>query len=171
MGLSYPVLTPDSQILFAAKLNEIRDFYFDSALRDAVAVVDVAMIDAELHQIASRASLSALARHSLRGEAFYPVPSLLEARPRLLGYYRLLYGISRKRFYQSSAFSRFGAMEDSGILRERVKPELTDLCLSLAATADALVASLDPISRDLIHELQAMTLGALFKGLGEQPGG
>ena len=159
-----PTLTPDSQLLFAVKLDEIRGLYFDSRLATAVAAVPLANIDAELHASVSAASLSALAKHGLRGETFYPVPSLLKAEPYLLGYYRLIYGISQKRFYQSSAFSSFKGMELRGTLNVAAQDRLPELCSALASTADVLVASLPTISIGLIHELQLMTLGAAFDG-------
>jgi len=162
--MPFPTLVPDSQLLFAVKLDAIRDLYFDKRLRDAVAAIPLAKIDAELHQAVSAASLSTLAQHGLRGETFYPVPCLLEAEPYLLGYYRLLYGVSQKLFYKSSAFSRFKTMETRGVLISNAKVDLADLCAALAGTADVLIASLPKISKDLVHELQVMTLGVAFDG-------
>lgn len=159
-----PTLTPDSQLLFAVKLDAIRGLYFNSRLTAAVAAVPLKTIDAELHATVSAASLSALAKHGLRGETCYPVPSLLEAEPYLLGYYRLIYGISQKQFYQASAFSSFKGMELRGALNATAKSRLPDLCAALAGTADVLVASLPTISKDLVHELQVMTLGVAFDG-------
>ena len=159
-----PILTPDSQLLFATKLEAIRDLYFDERLQAAVKATPLATIDAQLHATASSASLSALAQRGLRGEAFCPVPCLLEAEPYLLGYYRLLYGISQKQFYTGSTFSRFKGMELRGVLSPTLKPELADLCAALSGTADILIASLSTVSRDLVHELQMMTLGVAFDG-------
>lgn len=164
IGASFPVLAPDSQILFAAKLDSIRSLYFDKTLSAAVAAVDLALIDAELHQYVSPASLSTLAQHQLRGEAFYPVPCLLEKQPFLLGYYRLLYGISQKQFYKAATFSRFRKMESSGVLSANAKQDLAGLCASLAGTADALISTLPKLSRSHVYEMQIMTLGVQLDG-------
>lgn len=162
--MNFPTLLPDSQLIFANKLDSIRELYFDKRLQSAVKAVPVSQIDSELHSIVSAASISSLAQHGLRGETFYPVPCLLEVEPYLLGYYRLVYGISQKQFYSGTAFSRFKNMELKGELGRGSSPELRPLCESLAGTADVLVASLPTISKELIHELQLMTLGVAFDG-------
>jgi hypothetical protein len=41
-----------------------------------------------------------LASAGIRDEHVFPVPVILEQKPALVGYYRLLLGISQKRFYR-----------------------------------------------------------------------
>lgn len=88
----------DLQIAFFYRLKEIRSKYLQQALFEAIDGFDVSKIDGELGKHASKAILNKLARFGIRGEVFLPVPSLLIKRPNLLGYYRLLYGISQKEF-------------------------------------------------------------------------
>ena len=162
--MPFPTLIPDSQLYFATKLEAIRELYFDRRLGQAISSVPLAKVDGELHSIVSAASLSTLALHGLRGETFYAVPCLPAAEPHLVGYYRLLYGISQKQFYGRGAFSMFKTMELKGILSAAAEGQLSDLCSAMAATADILIASLPRVSKDLIHEFQLMTLGAAFDG-------
>lgn len=55
-----------------------------------------------------------IASFGLRGEVFIPVPCVLRANPYLLGYYRLLLGLSQKETYNKGPFGRFKAMEERG---------------------------------------------------------
>jgi len=55
-----------------------------------------------------------LASLGLRGEFLFPLPSLLTANPRLLGYYRLLLGFSQKEFFNKGKLGRFKSMEPEG---------------------------------------------------------
>ncbi len=101
----------DLQIAFFYRLKEIRSKCLQQALFEAIDGFDVSKIDGELGKHASKAILNKLARFGIRGEVFLPVPSLLIKRPNLLGYYRLLYGISQKEF--SKKYSRFKSYEEN----------------------------------------------------------
>lgn len=95
-----PVHAADLQVEFWAFLQLIRGRHLSPALSDAVSRIEISRVDRELGVHADSNYLSILATAGLRGETFFPVPCLLKARPELLGYYRLLYGISQKEFYQ-----------------------------------------------------------------------
>ena len=97
MSISIPV--PQLQIDFAFALEQIRGLYLQQALSEAVGKLDITRIDAELARFVPNESLARLATLGLRGELMFPVPSLLSSSPRLLGYYRLLLGFSKKAFY------------------------------------------------------------------------
>jgi hypothetical protein len=84
----------------------------------------------------------------------------LAAKPELLGYYRLLYGLSQKEFYKGG-FGKFKSMETNGVLREENEKHLADLCASLAETATSLLKGIQPVSLATIHELQLLTLGSV----------
>jgi hypothetical protein len=49
---------------------------------------------------------------------FFPCPLVLRANPKLLGYYRLLYGVSQKDFVQAGQ-GIFSSMEDAGVISTR----------------------------------------------------
>jgi hypothetical protein len=103
--LSFTLPDPELQASFASALTEIRQHYLQDALSEAVQSLAVPTIDAELAQLVPVHSLTMLAGQGLRGELMFPVPAVLAANPRLLGYYRLLYGYSRNEFYTSETGS------------------------------------------------------------------
>jgi hypothetical protein len=92
------------------------------------------------------------------------VPAILAANPFLLGYYRLLYGMSQKEFYNKGPFGRFKTLEDEGRIPERVAPLVAPLCESLVATGALLVRALDRVSPAILHELQLLTIGPQLRG-------
>lgn len=109
--VSFPVLDPSLQISLHYRLQTIRNLYFKEALRDTVVKLEVGALDAELNQFVAPAALRRTASFGLRGELLFPVPVLLHANPFLLGYYRLLYGLSQKEFYNKGRFGRFKALQ------------------------------------------------------------
>lgn len=162
--MSLPVLSPDLQVSFYQRLEAVRQVYLWPALSDTVSRVDLRVVDRELREMTPEGAIQLIARWGLRGETFFPVPVLLRENPFLLGYYRLLYGLSQKEFYGKGPFGRFKSMEDRGEISPRAERELTELCRSLAETGARLASKLDPVSRDLLHELQLLTLGPQFRG-------
>lgn len=60
-----------------------------------------------------------VASFGLRGEVLFAVPCVLAANPCLLGYCRLLLGLSQKEFYGKGPFGRFKRLEDEGLIPER----------------------------------------------------
>jgi hypothetical protein len=163
VSAALPVLQADLQIDFWARLQQIRHKHLSDALAEALAECDITVIDHELGEFAGREGLAILARYGLRGETFFPVVTLLTAKPELLGYYRLLYGISQKEFYKSG-FGRFRSMEMNNQLSEENARLLPTLCASLGKTAFGLLQGIQPISLNSIHELQLLTLGPQLRG-------
>jgi hypothetical protein len=159
-----PVLAPDLQISFYYRLQTLGDLYLGGALRVAVGKLGTKEIDGQLAAYVGREALARVASFGLRGEVFFPVPIILEATPFLLGYYRLLYGLSQKEFYSKGPFGRFAILEEEGEIPERVAGEIPALCRSLVQTAQALTQGLDRLSLDQVHDLQLLTLGPSFRG-------
>jgi hypothetical protein len=159
------VLPADLQIEFWARLQVLRKEYLADSLATAVASADILEVDRELGELVGPERLAALASHGLRGEAVFPVPSLLRIRPMLLGYYRLLFGISQKEFYGKGPFGRFRAMEETNRLAKPVDLQLPDLCRSLISTGWQLFTGIEPPTLSAIHELQLLTIGPQLRGL------
>lgn len=160
-------MTPDLQLSFFKRLEMIRPLYLQPARERTVAALpDITALDAELAVFVGSDRLKAVARFGLRGEVFYPVPILLRANPQLLGYYRLLYGFSQKKFYnrREAPFRRFLAMEERGVIRAEQDDELPALCRGLIETASFLIDGLDQLDTRVVHELQLLTVGPLFRG-------
>jgi hypothetical protein len=96
----------------------------------------------------------------------FPTPAVLEAKPTLIGYYRLLLGTSQKAFYRSgTGMGLFKSMEVAGTLSDRQRAALPDFCAAMGEVLGALVRQLSPIvtPRD-VEELRLLTLGSQFQG-------
>jgi len=102
-----PVPSPDLQVSFYYRLQHLRALYLHEALSRTVQELDIEILDDELVAYAGKRALARVARYGLRGEVFFPVPCVLLANPFLLGYYRLLFGLSQKEFYNKGPFGRF----------------------------------------------------------------
>lgn len=158
---------PELQAGFAAALSEIRRHYLQDALRTAVSALAIPAIDGELASFVPVHSLTTLASHGLRGELMFPAPSVLRASPRLLGYYRLLYGYSRKEFYTTATgLSRYATMEERGIIGKGLDASLPDLCREMCKAGALLLAAISDmrITAAFLDDLTLLTLGPQLRG-------
>lgn len=162
-AIGLPSFSPDLQLQFWARLQQIRNKYLSEALSQTVKDLDITKLDDELGEFVGSSRLAALAAYSLRGETFFPVPYLLKCKPLLLGYYRLLYGLSQKEFYKKP-FSRFKPMEEQNQLSSANEEFLPPLCKSLVETAWKLFSGIQPVSEVTIRELQLLTVGPQLRG-------
>ncbi len=160
------VCIPDLQISFYHRLREIEKLYLGAALSETIRYLNINTLDLELSKFVNPGSLTKVASFGLRGELFFPVPYLITANPYLLGYYRLLYGLSRKEFYSKSGFGKFEVLESRGKITPILSDLVINLCLSLITTGQILVNSIDYISPHIIHGLQLITFGAQLRGGG-----
>ncbi len=159
--------SPELQIEFSVALAEIRRLYLVEALADTVRTIKIADLDKEIGQLVPADALATLAVHSLRAELMFPVPMMLKANPRLLGYYRLLYGFSQKIFYTAeTGVGPFKAMETRGALSAAVEAQLEALCKALVGCGVVLMEGIGPtrISRELLDDLTLLTVGPQLRG-------
>ena len=161
---SFGVLIPNLQIAFYYRLQELRNLYLTDAFKRTIEKLDVKKLDRELNTYVKPGRLARVASYGIRGEVFFPIPYLLEANPFLLGYYRLLYGLSQKEFYSKGPFGSFKALEERGEIREKLRPMIDGLCRSLIKTGEFLVENIDDISLNIVHDLQMLTLGPQLRG-------
>lgn len=165
--MSFSLPPPDLQVSFALKLIEARSQYLQEALKQTVRTMDIEKLDTQLAKYAPKAGLSVLASHGLRGELVFPVPLVLEKSPRLLGYYRLLFGYSQKSFYTSTTgMGRFKSMEERGIVTPRNSSELPEMCQNLGEVGAMLLAGVGPtsVSDQFLDDLTLLTLRPQFRG-------
>lgn len=163
-GGALPVLSPIIQLGFYRRLIDARAQYLLPALLRQVASLDIGQLDAQLLQFVGNERLSHVAAHGIRAELIFPVPYLLEANPKLLGYYRLVLGFSQKEFYAGRAFGTFARMETQGVLAARLAEVLPSLCRSLIESAWLLIRELPQLSLDILDALTLVTLGAQWRG-------
>lgn len=163
----FKIPDPELQIDFSGVLAEIRGEYLQDALAATVKKLDVTEIDKALAVFVPKPSLATLASHGLRGELMFPVPLILTENPRLLGYYRLLYGYSQKEFYTTeTGVSRFQSMEKRGTLTAANAASLDDLCSALAGAGALLLDGIGAkrVSQALLDDLTLLTLGPQLRG-------
>ncbi len=72
------------------------------ALSQALSVVEPRVLKDQLTRYVPADAQRILAAAGIRDEHVFPTPILLEAKPTLIGYYRLLLGVPQKGFYNSS---------------------------------------------------------------------
>lgn len=165
--MTFRIPAPQMQIDFSVSLADVRTTFLQEALSDTVRALDVPALDRELASIVPNESLQALASRGLRGELVFAVPLVLRANPRLLGYYRLLYGYSQKEFYTSATGAgAFQAMEKRGSIPERRATDIPGLCVALASAGAALLqgVGVGRISSALLDDLTLLTLGPQLRG-------
>lgn len=163
----FKIPDPELQIDFSVALAEIRSLYLQDALSETVKAIDIAELDKQLGAMVPKPSLSALAGRGLRGELLFPVPLLLQTNPRLLGYYRLLYGFSQKEFYTTeTGASRFQSMEKRGVLSAANASRLPDLYRALIGAGATLLDGIGPgrISSGFFDDLTLLTVGPQLRG-------
>ncbi len=161
--LQFRVPSAEMQVRFWARLQQMRNQLLSESLSEAVRQLSIAALDDQLAEYVGQDRLQALAVFALRGETFYPVPYVLETKPLLLGYYRLLYGLSQKEFYKPPV-SRFRALEERNQLSSANRDLLPNFCHALIQTGWELFKGIQPVSRESIHELQLLTIGPQLRG-------
>lgn len=164
--MSIRLPSPELQIGFAAALERARNEYLLDALLTTVSTLDVTRLNQELGDLAPGPALQLLAGNGLRGEVVFAVPYVLEANPRLLGYYRLLLGYSQKAFYTSATgLSGFASMEVSGTLNNKQRAALPALSAALIEQAAILLSGLgSPVTVGRLDDLTLLTLGPQLRG-------
>ncbi|MEI8703202.1 XcyI family restriction endonuclease (plasmid) [Mesorhizobium mediterraneum] len=159
--------SPELQIEFSVALAEIRQLMLQEALKETVRKLDIPSLDRELAANVPGHSLTQLASHGIRGEMLFPVPLVLTANPRLIGYYRLLYGYSQKEFYTTATGAgRFISMETKGILRSALSPDIETLCKEMCEAGAQLLTGIagKAVTIALLDDLTLLTLGPQLRG-------
>jgi hypothetical protein len=161
---AYPVFSVDLQVGFYYRLKSIKDLYFHEALSKTIRNIKISDIDYELNQLVPEEALQKLASVSLRGETVFPIPLLLRENPFLIGYYRLLLGLSQKEFYSKGPFGVFKSMEEKGKISKLAINKLDALCDSLIKTAESLTTQIGDFNIGTLSELQLLTVGPQLRG-------
>lgn len=163
----FRIPSPDLQIDFSIALAQIRQEYLQEALCETIMNMDIVELDKELAAIVPRHDLALLAGRGLRGELLFPVPCLLIKNPKLIGYYRLLYGFSQKAFYSADfGTAIFKPMEDRGIISEGIAGSIPSLCRALAGCASSLLKGIGEarLTKEFMDDLTLLTLGPQLRG-------
>jgi hypothetical protein len=148
-------------MLVAARKSMLMD-----ALSEALGQLDPTVIKKQIVSFVPTGAQKVLAAAGIRDEHIFPLPVVLENKPTLVGYYRLLLGISQKRFYRKgTGMGPYKSMETRGVLNPKKRPNLESFCAVMAESLAELVSQVSPniTARD-VAELPLLTLGAQLYG-------
>ena len=163
-GIRCPSLA--RQIAFHQLLTGARKTWLAGALAEALATIDPNVLRDQLSGFVPVEASKLLATAGIRDERVFPVPILLETKPTLIGYYRLLAGAPQKSFYAGdTGMARFKSMESAGLLTTRQREGLPDFCRAMCEALGGLVMQISPqIRAEDVAELPLLTLGAQLQG-------
>lgn len=162
--MHFQPISADLAINLFEALSSARRLQLHPALSEAVRQVGVAVIDHELQRLVPARSLNHVASLGLRGERVFPVPSIITHVPPLIGYYRMLLGLSKKEFGDRLRYRAWVKAEEDARLSPILSQALDEFCrmliVPLAELADAMGTFDD---RDL-SDLALLTLGPTLQG-------
>jgi hypothetical protein len=158
--------SPARQIAFHQLLAAARKSWLLDALKEALKQAQPKKVKEQLSIYVPSDVQQILAAAGVRDEHVFPVPAVLEAKPTLIGYYRLLLGVPQKSFYKGgTGMGQFKSMESRGLLKPGKRPDLEGFCAAMGESLAELVRQMSPqfTSRD-VGELPILTLGSQFQG-------
>ena len=142
-----------------------RKKWFLDALSEALGQLEPAMVKAQIGEYVPPQAQKALAVAGLRDEHVFPLPIVLEAKPSLVGYYRLLLGASQKAFYKGSTrMGAFKSMEEAGTINDKQAVKLPDFCKAMAVPMAEMVCQISTLTERDLRELPLLTFGAQLQG-------
>lgn len=157
--------SPAKQVRFYQLLVAARKQWFIDALSAALGQVDQKTVKAQIGKLVPAGVQRVLAAAGLRDEYVFPVPVVIEKRPSLIGYYRLLLGAPQKSFYKSATgMSRFKSMEETGTMTEKQRLYVPTFCEAMAVPLSELVKQIPKISERDLNELSLLTYGSQLQG-------
>jgi hypothetical protein len=159
-------LSASRQLRFHQLLVAARKTVLGDALSDTLVTIDPNDLKSQLAAYVPTDVQQVLAAAGVRDEYLFPTPIVLEQKPTLIGYYRLLLGVSRKSFYAGeSGRAQFKSMEERGVLGTPQKLLLPKLCNAMSEALAELVRQMSPsITRRDVTDLPLLTIGAQFQG-------
>jgi hypothetical protein len=154
------------QIIFHELLVAARKTWLIDALRDGLKAINQNELKRQLMQYVPEDVQKILATSGVRDELVFPTPILLEAKPSLVGYYRLLLGAPQKWFHASgTGLGRFKGMELRGVVSPSQKAGLPGFCEAMSKELAHLVRrASSPLGERDITELPLLTIGSQFQG-------
>ena len=161
---NFEKLEPDIAIHLFDSLLALRPRYLQEGVAEAVEAAGARTVDRELAEFVADGPLTRLAALGIRGERVFPVPSVIRARPTLIGYYRMLLGISRKAWRQTYGYQRFESAELNGVLTPDRDAELPELCRTMADALSRLADAMFSFTDRDLQDLALLNLGPTLQG-------
>ena len=153
------------QVRFYQLLVAARTQWFMDALSDALGQVEQRVVKDQIAEYVPQDVQKILAAAGLRDEHVFPLPAVIQKKPSLIGYYRLLLGAPQKGFYKgSTGMGRFKGMEEFGTMSKKAQPFVPDFCSAMAKPLADLVRQIPKITDRDLHELPLLTFGSQLQG-------
>jgi hypothetical protein len=166
MNLQFKPIPVDFAIDLYTGLIGARRTKLQPALSAAVKAIGIHKVDDDLRRLVPESSVTHLASLGLRGERVFPVPVIIRQTPPLIGYYRMLLGLSQKEFGQSErlGYSPWVNAENTGKLSPQLDLALDQFCSALIIPLAQLVNAMEKFSDQDLNDLSLLTLGSTFQG-------
>lgn len=163
---SFILPAPVRQLYVYQVLKGARTSVLHDALLSTVAAIDPDELAAEIAAFAPKDARKRLQAAGIRDEMVFPTPIVITTRPSLLGYYRLLLGLSQKQFYSSTTgASAFASVETLNKINAGQTTRLADLCREMCRATAELVLSIEGgLSTLDVEQLPLLMLGAQADG-------
>jgi hypothetical protein len=159
-------LSPSLQVVFHQMLVAARKTVLIDGLSETLGELDPTLTKKQILAYVPADAQKILASAGIRDEYVFPLPCVLEKKPTLVGYYRLMLGISQKRFYRKGTdMGPFKSMETRGLFNPKKRPDLERFCTLMGESLAEMVRQISPkiTARD-VSELPLLTLGAQLYG-------
>jgi XcyI restriction endonuclease len=166
MGSSISPPSASRQLAFHQAVIAARKLWLSDGLSAALLRVDPLILKQQLAVYVPPDVQQILAAAGIRDEHVFPTPIVLEHKPSLVGYYRLLLGVPQKSFYAgATGMGAFKTMEGRDLLTKRTRARLDDFCHAMSVGLADLVRQMSPrIAPRDVTELPLVTLGAQLQG-------
>jgi len=156
-------IDPELQISFWYRLQIVKQQFFIKALFESIKNIPSNNIESDLNQFVSEDLRRKVASLGMRDELFFMLPVIIRTNPQLVGYYRLLYGISQKELYKGH-YGKFKKLEEDGVITKRTDAYIEVLCERFIECAGKFLIEFDEFDISDISDLQLLTVGPQFRG-------
>jgi hypothetical protein len=165
MKRSFKAPGASRQLGFHQLLVAARKKYFRDALSEALGSLDQNKVKNQIADYVPAEVRKLLAAAGLRDEYVFPVPAIVEAKPTLIGYYRLLLGAPQKSFYKgATGMGLFKSMEEMGTMSKKQQVHVPDFCSAMADPLAELVRQIPNFTDRDLRELPLLTFGSQLQG-------
>ncbi len=135
------------------------------ALSEALGSLDPNKVKSQIADYVPADVRKLLAAAGLRDEYVFPVPVIVEAKPTLIGYYRLLLGAPQKSSYKgSTGMGLFKSMEERGAVTKKQQSYVPDFCRAMTQPLADLVRQIPNFTDRDLRELPLLTFGSQLQG-------
>lgn len=157
---------PVRQLYVQSLLSRARKEVLRDALLPTLGEVDPNVLSSEIQNYVPAQARQALQAAGIRDEHVFALPVVLKHQPTLLGYYRLLLGVSQKQFYHArTGMQLFKAMETENDIRPAALPRLGELCSCLNEAMAEMITGIDGgVTPADVEQLPLLMLGTQLDG-------